>query len=246
MKTTLCILVLIFLSATCFSESMRREQTSDIYLVIYTTKKGYTGHVGFAVDNYRIVVRDTVIGGKVTALYDTVRDHTLTYFDLWGPSEIAVGDHDKNLQPRYYTLPRSSSEKRITVDYFLTEGLPHSYDYPCDALIRIKTTALTDQRLREIAAKIQQEKNYFNSRSYNCTDYAIICLNQLFGADLEAKEYIPFQYSSTPNQFYLQVTKRFPVEIIKSPGDEVNNSFFRERVINSVIYNQLIHHEKTN
>ena len=218
----------------------------DVYLIFYTTKTGYTGHVGIAVDNYKIVIRDTVISKKKTVVYDTVKNYSLTYYDLWGPSTIRLDEHSEDLPSRYYKLPRSSAEERITPDYFLTKGLPHSYNYPCDALVRVKTGASADFKLKEIAEAIQQEKQYFNSRSYNCTDYIIQCLNRLLGIDLKAREYIPFSWSSTPNKFYRVVVSDLDVEIIKKAGPEVNESFFKERVFNTVIFNQFINHEKSN
>jgi hypothetical protein len=210
---------------------------ADIYLIVYTTKEGHTGHVGMAVSNHRIVVRDTVICGKQEVVYDTLKNNTVTYFDLWGPPVIRVNEHDKDLPARYFTLPRSSAEKQITIDYFLTRGLPHGYDYPCDALLRIKTDAKTDARMKEIAEDIRQERRFFNSREYNCTDYAIQCLNRLFGTGLVAREYIPFAWSSTPNRFYKEVLSTLDVEILKEAGPEVNESFFKERIMNTVLFN---------
>ena len=222
-----------------------RNAHDDIYLVIYTTKKGYTGHVGFAVDNYKVVVREEAQGAETILHYDSVKTHSLTYFDLWGPADIGVGELDQNLAARYYILPRSSSERRITVDYFLSKGLPHSYDYPCDALIRIRTTPAQDAMIKSIAETVRSEKNFFNGRSHNCTDYVLECLNKLFNKNITAKEYIPFQWSSTPNQLYKKIIESLEVEILKAAGEEVNNSFWKERVINTVIYNQFINHEKT-
>ena len=218
----------------------------DIYLIFYTTKTGHTGHVGIAVDNYRIVVRDTIIGRKVSSVHDTIKNYSLTYYDLWGPSTIQLSEHDEDLPSRYYKLPRSSAEERITPDYFLTRGLPHSYDYPCDALVRIKTNPQDDFRLKNIAESIREERKYFNTRAYNCTEYIILCLNRLLGTELRAREYIPFSWSSTPNKFYTVVVSELDVEIIKKAGPEVNASFFKERVFNTVLFNQFINHEKTN
>lgn len=239
-------ILLAILCTSALAGRMDKHEKSDIYLVIYTTKKGYTGHVGFAVDNYKIIVRETINGVEKTSVYDSVRNSSVTYFDLWGPAEIGVADLDNDLPARYYTLPRSSSEKRITVDYFLTRGLPHSYNYPCDALIRIRTTPAQDAKLRSIAEAVQQEKNFFNGRDYNCTDYVLECLNRLFKQNITAQEYIPFKWSSTPNQFYIKILERLNVDVLKKAGEEVNSSFLKERVINTIIYNQYINHEKTN
>lgn len=237
---------IVMLPITGFSNAGLASKPQDVYLIIYTTKTGFTGHVGIAVDNYKVIVNDTVINNKESIVYDTVKNYSLTYYDLWGPSTINWDEHSTNLPSRYYKLPRSSAEERITMNYFLTKGLPHSYDYPCDALIRIKTDVSTDHKLKEIAEAIQQERNYFNTREYNCTDYIILCLERLLDTQLEAKEYIPFSWSSTPNKFYKEVISNLNVEIVKKPGPEVNDSFFKERVINTVLFNQSTNHEKTN
>ena len=227
-----------------FSGNLLRSP--PVYLIIYTTKTGYTGHVGIAVDNYKVIVRDTVVAGEKVIVYDSVKNHTLTYYDLWGPSEIRLDEHGENLPSRYYKLPRSSAEESLTVDYFLTKGLPHSYDYPCDGMLRIRTSPADDFRLKVIAEDIQQEKNYFNSREYNCTDYIILCLNRLLGVDLKAREFIPFTWSSTPNRFYNEVVSSLHPEIIRKPGPEVQGSFFKVRVFNTVLFNQLLNDEKDN
>lgn len=246
MKSSSLTFGIAFIFFAGFFHTELTAKPNDVYLIFYITKTGYTGHVGIAVDNYRIVVRDTIISKKKTTVYDTAKNYSLTYYDLWGPSTIRLDEHSKDLPGRYYKLPRSSAEERITVDYFLTKGLPHSYTYPCDALVRIKTDASADYKLREIAEAIQQEKKYFNTRSYNCTDYIIQCVNRLLGVDLKALEYIPFSWSSTPNKFYQVVVSDLEVDIIKKAGPEVNESFLKERVFNTVIFNQFMNHEKTN
>jgi hypothetical protein len=246
MKSLIITTVYIVILLAGLSETKLLAKPQDVYLVIYITKTGYTGHVGIAVDNYKVIARDTVISGVKTVAYDSVKNQSLTYFDLWGPPTIGLDEHDKNLSSRYYKLPRSSSEETLTPDYFLTKGLPHSYDYPCDALIRIETSAAADYKMKDIAEEIQRERPYFNSRSYNCTDYVVLCLNRLFNLDIKAKEYIPFTWSTTPNKFYRIVVSSLEVDIIKDPGSEVNQSFFRERVVNTVLYNQFINHEKNN
>jgi len=222
--------MLIFLSSLNLYGTT--EASKDIILVIYISKDGKTGHVGLAIDNYNIEVND--ITGKGPSVYDTVKTYSLTYFDLWGPPEINNLDHNKNLQARYYKLPRTSAEARINVGYFLNKGLPHAYDYPADALLRIRTTPTEDFRMQEIANRIQEKNDFFNSRQYNCVDYIILCLNEMFGTKIIAKEYIPFAWSSTPNKFYLEILKNLDVEVIKDPGMGIHKSFFKERILKSM------------
>jgi len=217
-----------------FAALQLQANVDDIYLVIYTSTDGKTGHVGIAVDNYKIYVSDEEFDEKIVSVYDTVKNHTLTYFDLWGPPEISVLEHNKNLKPRYFKLPLSSAEKKLSPQYFLTKGLPHAYDTPCDALLKIETTADQDYRLIEIAEQLMSEKKIFHTREYNCTDYIVLCLERLFEVELNTKEFIPFSWSSTPNKFYKEIVLKFPVEKLKDPGELVDGSFFLERIIKSL------------
>jgi hypothetical protein len=219
-------------------------EPDDIYLIFYLSQNGRTGHIGIAIDNYRIVVRDIITDGKEITEYDSVKNYTLTYFDLWGPPEIRVDQHSENLACRYYKLPRTSAEPDITLRYFLSKGLPHAYDYPCDGLLRIHTTPAQDMEMIRIAEEIQLQYPYFNTRHYNCVDYVIQCLNTLFGIQIEAKEYIPFSWSSTPNKLYSSIGEYFDVEVLKDAGNEVSKSFVSERIFHSLFYNQTGKHEE--
>lgn len=233
MKTLLKYRVILFsllLLLICGDVS---SKTGDLYLVIYMSHDGKTGHVGIAVDNYQVFVDEVVKDGNTVVVYDTVRDYSLTYFDLWGPNDISVLDHDSNLESRYYKLPRTTAEVKITPAYFLNKGLPHSYDYPCDALIKINTTASQDSELIAIAESLQKEFPYFNTRTYNCTDYIRLCLERLFNQKINATEFIPFEWSSTPNQFYKSIISLFDVDLLKDPGELAKGSFFMERIIKS-------------
>ena len=227
-----------------FGNTSNAAEGDDIYLVFYLSQNGRTGHLGLAVDNYYIVVRDSISDGKEITVYDTIRNNSLTYFDLWGPPEIRLDQHGQNLAPRYYKLPRTSAEARITTWYFMTKGLPHAYDYPCDGLVRIRTRPAQDMEMVKIAEVVRQQHPYFNTRSYNCVDYIINCLDTLFHVDIEAKEFIPFTWSSTPNKLYTSIGEYLDVDIIKDAGLGARNSFVSERIFYSLFYNQNRHHEE--
>lgn len=211
------------------------EQPNDIYLIVYITRPGFSGHVGMAIDNYKILVTDEWKNGQRIIRYDTVKDGTLTYYDLWGPPEVAFGTYNKNLKARYFKLPRSSAEPKIRVQTFLNEGLPHSFDHPCDALVRIPTLPGEDYSMKIHVDTIRHQYDYFNVRQYNCTDFILKCLNRQFEKNLDAKEFIPFSWSSTPNKFYKEVVKNFEVEVIKVPGPGIDKSFYQERILNTIL-----------
>ncbi|MEM1119286.1 MAG: hypothetical protein AAGJ18_02490 [Bacteroidota bacterium] len=204
---------------------------NDIYVIFYTTKDGRTGHVGIAVDNYDIYVNEDADHIQHITTYDTVKFGYLTYYDLWGPTDLDYQDMNKRSKARYYKLPRSSAEAPITVDYFLTKGLPHSYDYPCDAVLKIKTQPKEDYDLKDSLAAIMEQYNYFHPMQYNCTDFVIKGLATHWQEKIDAKEFVFFAKSSTPNQLYLELSKRPDIEIIKKPGNEIYQSFFKERIL---------------
>lgn len=224
----LFILVISFL--TLNQSASICSDYDDIYLIFYLSKDGKTGHVGMAVDNYRIKVNEDL---SAQFRYDTVANSTVTYFDLWGPDNISFSEHHKNLDPRYYRLPRSSAEAKLNPDYFLTKGLPHAYNYPCDAFIRIKTDPSSDYKMIDIADMVMEQFYYFNTREYNCADFIIKCLEKFYGVPINAKEFIPFRWSSTPNSLFREVKEVLDVIIIKDPGQDAERSFFKERIIKS-------------
>ncbi len=235
MKKGMIFLLLMWLSGLAYA---------DIYVVIYTTKDGLTGHVGLAWDNYKIYIDDVEQGGEVTAVTDTVKAHSLSYTDLWGPPDIHLTEYDTNLEPRYYNLPRASSEARITPDVLLSTGLPHAYEYPCDALLKIKTSPAQDYKLKQIVYQLQKEHDYFNPRRWNCSDYVLTSLNELLGTTLEAKEYIPFAWSSTPNMLYKTLVAELEnIKVLKAAGTEIYSSFVKERIINTVLNNRFLQNE---
>src|SRR5690606_22911432 len=68
---------------------------NDIYLLIWFSKNGETGHAGIAVDNYKTVNKKDANGNDVldangNVVTEQVKDGTYTYYDLW-PND-PVGD----------------------------------------------------------------------------------------------------------------------------------------------------------
>ncbi len=210
------------------------EGAGDLYIIFYITQNGLTGHVGIAVDNYNIRIRDVKHNGRPAVAYDTIKAGHLTYIDLWGPPEISFRELNKDLSPRYYKLPRSSAEERITLNYFLNRGLPHAYNYPCDAVLKVPTSPYEDYLLLKRADSVISKNDYFNPKKYNCTDFVEQLLEAHFGKRIRAKEFLLLAWSTTPNKFYRRLTRHFDVKVIKGPGKKVNRPFFIERFIKTI------------
>jgi len=219
----------LFLVLLMSMYSFRASATvQDIYIIFYASMDGETGHVGIAVDNYTIYINE-----GIDSNLDTVKNYTLEYFDLWGPNEIRWHECNKDLKANYYRLPQSSSEEKLSVRYFMEKGLPHKYNYPCDGIVKFSTTPKQDYELRNIVETIEKIHPFFNTRKYNCTDFVIKCLEGLLNISFVSKEFIPFEWSSTPNAFFTELVNKHDVEIIKRPKSKTNKSFFIERIIKS-------------
>ncbi|HLT53440.1 MAG TPA: hypothetical protein VKZ97_06105 [Flavobacteriaceae bacterium] len=225
-KTVLTLQMLVW-SLFSYGES------KDVYLVFYATYNGKSGHIGLAIDNYKVVVKDTLdLQQRPISVYDTIPDGTLTYFDLWPQTDdFNINNLDKNLPAVYYKLPAASWEKKITVKSLLKEGIPHEEHYPVDGLVRIKSTSIQDAKTKAFAEKLIHDNKPFNVRQYNCSDFVEQILEYHCQCSIEAEESIVFRNSTTPNRLYLETLKLKMVSIIKSAGDKAKGSFTMERLM---------------
>ena len=204
----------------------------DVYVVIYATHDGKTGHAGIAVDKYEVRIYDcsSCPGG---VRYDTVKTGELYYFDFW-PGDV---DYDKskvfdNVKGLYYRLPESSSERAITPRVLLQKGVPHELRAPCDGLLKIKSSPLQDAKLKAFLDRKMIRNRQFNAVDYNCTDFVEQALEYLLHTNIDADEWMFLTVSATtPNKLYRELIKRRDVIVLKSPGKKINGSFFDERII---------------
>ncbi len=229
--------ILVLVPPSLWGIHLGDKQWEDIYIVIYATQEGFTGHAGIAVDNYDIFVIDEWVDGQLKVKYDTVANGTLTYFDMFGPQDIRWEQFKDNLQAHYNKLPKSSAEEKITPTYLVTRGLPHKYNTPCDALLRITTNALADFELIDKIELITRKNKYFNPSFFNCTDFVLECLKAHDGRSLDARENMIFAKASTPNQLYHELIKQDNIKVIKKPGESIDASFFKEIIFKKYLHN---------
>jgi hypothetical protein len=211
--------------------SMAGPSRADVYIIYYATYNGKTGHVGIAVDNYKILIRETRDNGVVSIWEDTVATGELSYFDLW-PLEDSFNLYSTSRdQPAvYYRLPVSSTEE-ITLNSLYDKGIPHREYYPCDGILRVATEWREDDRLRHTIDSIIRENRPFNARSYNCADFVIGALESILEKKIVAKEFVVVGMSSTPNALYRELRKVDEISVIKNADDKSGGSFLRERIL---------------
>lgn len=216
-----------------------RNRASDIYIIYYATYKGKTGHIGIAVDNYKIIFRENSKGGDTGPVADTVPTGELSYYDLWPNDDyFSVGRTGKDIPAVYYKLPVSTTEE-ITLNSLYDKGIPHKENYPTDGLLKVPTNWNQDQWVKNFLDSMVSANRDFNAQKFNCTDFVRIPLETLLDQELKCREFILVGWSSTPNKFYRKLRKVKGVEVIKNADDKAHRSFIGQRVIYKIF-----HHSK--
>lgn len=207
----------------------------DVYLIIYATEGGYAGHAALAIDNYSIFLVEPADEGKVS--YDTVKQGTLVIYDLWPSEGINSSNFNKTVKPIYYKGPGILTKERVTPFSIVNTGIPKIKDRYSDGVIRIKTTPEKDEQLKAFLDSLMMVKQDFHAIQFNCTDYALLGIQQLTGSFLRADEYVIIGYTTTPNKLFQVVRKLKNTEVLKDPGDKVKQYFLSEGIIKRLLNN---------
>uniref|UniRef100_UPI002616A91C RHS repeat domain-containing protein n=1 Tax=Flavobacterium sp. TaxID=239 RepID=UPI002616A91C len=160
---------------------------NDIYLLIWFSKNGETGHAGIAIDNYKTVVKKDKDGNTIydkdgKALTEQVKDGTYTYYDLW-PNE-AVGDTElqDNVEADYTKGIKINSLKDLMskdpTQY--RSGNVSAEGRSADGIVKIPTTYSQDVTAKQVASRdIKNDKSY-NGCYNNCSTYAQRIINSAY------------------------------------------------------------------
>lgn len=221
----------LFALLCCLMATKAAALPAHVYIVIYATHDGKSGHAGIAVDKYEIRVTDckNCPGG---VRYDTARTGELLYFDLWPEKDRFNKDRlNENAQPHYFRLPASSAEPAITVASLIVDGIPHEEGYPCDGLLKINTNPVQDYQFVQYLDSLIAENRLFNAWTNNCADFVERGLEYLLGQNIDADEKIAWTSATTPNRLCKAVMSLPGVKVLKDPGKLVNGSFFEERIL---------------
>lgn len=228
-------LILAVLSFACEEAyALKGSQYNDIYILLFATHNGKTGHIGLAIDNYEIHIKD---GTNQQVLYDTVRTNTLTYYDLWPLQE----DFDKTnvdafVKAQYYKFPSASWQGSIRVADLYYRKISPGNDTPCDGLLKLTNSAAKDLSLHHHLDKIIEQNAPFHVRQNNCADFVENAIEFILGTDIKADEFIPFAFSTTPNRLFKCLVELKHSKMLKDPGKKVNGSFWQEKIIKGEIF----------
>ncbi|MEO5562436.1 MAG: hypothetical protein ABIR18_03355 [Chitinophagaceae bacterium] len=230
MKRVVTILSLVIL----FNDYVRagNKHAADVYIIYYATAEGKTGHVGVAMDTYKIIYKEQA-GALIS---DTVNTGELVYYDLW-PNEdnFSVKKTGKNIPAVYFKLPMSSTDE-ITVNTLYDMGIPHREHYPCDGMLQIETSWEQDQWMIHFLDSTITANRDFNAKKFNCADFVRIPVEKLLDTRLRSREFIGTGWSTTPNKLYQQLRKLDNVKVIKNADEKATGSFLGQRVVYSIFH----------
>ncbi|MDD7887314.1 hypothetical protein [Flavivirga sp. 57AJ16] len=228
MQTTISNIV-IFLCLAFLSQAAH----ADVYYIFYATINGKSGHAGIAIDNYKTIVKDTLDeNDHLVSVYETIKDGTLTYYDLWPEKDdFNAFNVDHDTPARYYKLPAASWEAPITIKSLLRKGIPHEEDYPVDGLIQLRSTPEADAILKEAIEALIEKNRSFNVRTFNCADFVEIILEKHLDIEIQADESVFFKQSTTPNRLYQELSKLKNINMIKNADEKAKGSFTSQRLI---------------
>lgn len=211
------------------------QARAEVYLIIYATYNGNTGHCGIAVDNYKIVVEEYSNGGQIKFRYDTLQTGTLTYFDLWPMQDNYKEKYDSEVEPHYYKLPSSAWKQLISVRTLSDQGIPHKFGYPCDGIISVPSTKRKDMLMISYLNTQVNENRNFSAMKFNCCDFIAQALTYHVGHEIYAKEFIVKGEVTTPNELFKVVAAWPGSTILKNPGTKIEGSFFEERIVARIL-----------
>ncbi|MBK8503355.1 MAG: hypothetical protein IPL46_14730 [Saprospiraceae bacterium] len=203
---------------------------ADVFVVIYATSEGKTGHCGIAVEDYQIRIEDIHDGPNLVYRRDSVKTGTLTYYDLWPKNNDYKNRYDGDVESEYFKLPSSRWKGLISLRTLSDQGLPHKFGYGCNAIVRIPCERRTDFQVVEFLDSILDARAAFNAMKYNCCDFVVRALNYITDRELNAREFVIKDYVTTPNKLYQVVSSWNYAEVIKDPGSIINGSFMQERI----------------
>lgn len=208
---------------------------AEVYVIIYATYNGNTGHCGIAIDNYKVVVKEYSHEGQIKFRYDTIRTGTLTYYDLWPLEDNYKEKYDGEVEPHYYKLPSSSWKQLISTRTLADEGLPHKFGYACDGIISVSSTKRKDILIGSYLNTLVNKNKKFSAMKFNCCDFVVLALEYHLGGEIYAKEFIVKGEVTTPNELFKVVSGWPGSNILKNPGTKTDGSFFEERIVARIL-----------
>jgi hypothetical protein len=185
----------------------------DIYLVMWKTDSDNWGHAGLAYD-----IKDA--NGNPTGTY--------AYMDLWPTESIGMFNYDEDVTPYYQGVVLNDLTKIDKNDFDNSSNddiQEHKPSYP-DGIIKIPTNTEDEKKILQKATSFQNDNKSYNGESWNCSSFVSTLIQQAYPNFL-AIEYIKWSkmFVSTPHKLFQSAKKIEGAEVIKDPGEDVQEGF---------------------
>ncbi|GIV28848.1 MAG: hypothetical protein KatS3mg027_2662 [Bacteroidia bacterium] len=207
----------------------------DVYLIIYTTAEGESGHAAIAVENYK-AIEITVIENGIE-IKKTIYEKTGTFtFYEFGP--------DVKKPIKSLVLPVKGfygKIENVTIDEIINKNLS---TYESDenkpngpnGVIKFTTTPETDLKIKEKIERKIASKEKYKALKNNCSDFAMEPVEEATEENIssDSKENIDIpilgtKKVTTPNALYKAAVKSKNATVVKDPKGEQNKSYRQAR-----------------
>ncbi len=188
----------------------------DVLLIIWGTGDAShgVGHAAIAVSNYKEMEYNVVENGISVTKTKMIADGTYTIRDLWPGTGAKKTNFAKDISAAFSPL---SEGKSYTLEQILTTDITDGVEgRKPDGVIKFATSYDTDQSVNNALDNFEQNKNFYNGVTNNCSDYAAEAINVLASdSPINFDEVVDENISiTTPNQVYKSTAKIKGAEIL--------------------------------
>ena len=209
----------------------------DVYLLVWKTKEGESGHAAIAVDNYKMVETKVVESGKEITKTEWIKDGTVTFYDLWPEKPVGNFALQSNVNADYNKRIVDVSDL-TKKDVSISGEIGHVSQYgesmtengfkerPADGVVKITSEYTTDTKVKAKLEAIQKSGASYNGCTNNCSTFAQYGL-KILDPKIDASQKITptgglsLVYKEAnavaPNNLFNAATKMKGAEIIKGP-----------------------------
>jgi RHS repeat-associated protein len=209
---------------------------NDIYLLIWFSKNGETGHAGIAIENYKTVVKKDKDGKPILdrngkPVKEQVKDGTFTYYDLWPNKSVESDEFQSNVESDYSGGVKINSLADLKMKDPTTHrsGQVDPEGRAADGMVRLTTSFEQDEAAKKAAVTDISNFRDYNACKNNCSTFAQRLINAAIEPNISASQLVKPPIALTtlygykdvnvvaPNNLYNAALKVKGAQRIKGP-----------------------------
>ncbi|WP_353483870.1 DUF6443 domain-containing protein [Haliscomenobacter sp.] len=209
---------------------------NDIYLLIWFSKNGETGHAGIAIENYKTVVKKDKDGKPILdrngkPVKEQVKDGTFTYYDLWPNKSVESDEFQSNVESDYSGGVKINSLADLKMKDPTTHrsGQVDPEGRAADGMVKLTTSFEQDEAAKKAAVTDISNFRDYNACKNNCSTFAQRLINAAIEPNISASQLVKPPIALTtlygykdvnvvaPNNLYNAALKVKGAQRIKGP-----------------------------